>query len=351
MDQIPAEIEAAVRAEASGARGYAGGLGDVYRRARRRRNRQVAGAFAAVLALAGAGFLLRPETRHVAVVTPVVPSVSAPTAVPAQRLLLLDAVGIYHVDRGPEVGPLGGASMVGELIGDSGIIAHEVTGADSWDRSVGLRDGRIVALGPHDRAVNLVVTRPDGRIEVQRNVRHPGESVTLVAADSTSAYLWRPAGLVQHDLGSGSESVLVERAELGVPSTPDGAADVVGHRFVLSLASTPCSLRWLFEEGTTVTMPLRGVSCAHVTGLRLSPDATRVAVAYRTADLTLGLAAVRLADGAVLTDQKFAPPASDKSSVSMSLAWPDDTTLRAAILPVGTGGSQEITALRFVVGP
>ncbi|GIM90840.1 hypothetical protein Ato02nite_026330 [Paractinoplanes toevensis] len=347
-----------MRAEAISAPGYSGGLGDVYRRARRRRNRQVAGAFAAVLALAGAGFLLRPETRHVAVVPPVAPSVSAPAVVPAQRLLMLDGPGIYHVTGGPQVQL--GASEFGELTVSRGFAIHRVTGADSWDRYVGLRDGRIVALGPHGPTpgtdvtgpdINLVVTRADGRIEVKRNVRHPGESVALVAADSTSAYLWRPAGLVQHDLGSGSEHVLVERDRLGVPSTLDGAADLVGRRFVVSLASAPCSLRWLFDEGTTVTMPLRGVPCAHVNGLRLSPDATRIAVAYRTTDLTVGLAVLRLSDGAVLADRKFARPPSGKSSMPVGLAWQDDSTLLAAILPVGTGGTQKVNLLTVAVSP
>jgi hypothetical protein len=369
MHEIPTEIDAAVRTEAAEARGYTGGLDNVYRRARQRRRRQVAGAFTAViavLALAGTGVLLRPGRQHALVVPPAgttsPPSVAAAPP-PAQRLLLSSAIGVYRVGVGPSI-TLGGASQVGELLPGDQIAARKVIGADSWDRSIGLPDGRIVALGPHDLLpgkkrsdgphvegleVNLVVTGADGRVQVQRNVRKTGEGVALLAADRTAAFLWRPAGLVMHDLGSGSERVVVTRTELGVSSPLDGslsASDLVDRWLVISPASSPCSLT-LFTDGgaTPQLLPVRGVGCEYVNGLRLSPDADRVAVSYQTTSLTTGIAILGISDGTVLGNWQFAEVSGAKKAAAVDMAWQDNMTLRSVAYPVGAGGTQPITPL------
>ncbi|MEU4236235.1 hypothetical protein [Actinoplanes sp. NPDC026619] len=376
MDEIPRSVDTAVRAEASRAGGYSGSLDIVYLRVRRRRRRHVAGAFAAVvavLAVAGAGALFRPAPRPAPLVVPPVAPTTPPVSLApaAQPLLLADAAGTYHLPNGPTV-TLGGDSRVGELIPQEGVpggftlVTHQVVGADSWDRSVAWPDGWIVALGPHDLApgknrpdgvnvtdleINLVVLRRDGHVELKRNVRRAGEGVALLTADRAAAYLWRPAGLVMHSLASGAEHVEFTPQQLGVPGTLDGsiaAADLVRHQLVVSRAAAPCSLLRL-TGGVSATLPVRGVGCASVNALRLSPDAGRVAVVYQTAGLATGVAVLSTADGTVLANQEIPPIDGAKMSASANVAWQDDTTLIGAAYPVGDDGTQVIAPLRITM--
>jgi hypothetical protein len=367
MNEMSRDVEAAVRAAARAATGYAGALDDVYKRARRRRRRRAAASFGAVAALlttAGVGVALQRSPAPPPLLPQ--PAASVPVPEPAQRLLLTGAVGTYRSGGAPAV-RLGAGQPVGELLPDGRIRGHEVAGADSWDRSVGLPDGRIVALGPLDTMpgveredgadvaglkINLVVTGTSGAVEVQRDVRRKGEPVSLLTATGTTAYLWRPAGLVAHDLAAGTERVLVSRRALGVPGVLNGsieAADLAGDRLVFSRASDPCAPSVLDVRSGAVVGNLRMsiVDCAGVSGLRLSPDGATVAVVYRTSDMdsAVRLALVRTTGAAVLSDSDVAgtePAAVPKHNkqVMVDLAWRDDRTLRAVVVPVATDAQE-----------
>jgi hypothetical protein len=379
MEQIPREVEAAVRAAANTTGGYAGGLDDVYRRARRRRARRttvVAAGAATVLALVGVGLAVRPSApQRQTTLTPPPASSSAPAAAPAQRLILTGAIGTYQVENAAAT-KLGSDRRIGELLPDGRIATHPVVGDDSWDRFIGLADGRVVALGPHDTMpgvqrqdgpdvtgleINLVVTDAGGAIQVKRDVRRVGEGVAMLTADSTTAYLWRKAGLVAHDLGSGTERVLATPKALGVPGVLDGsiqAADLVGHRLVLARAAAPCTLPVLDtgDNRTVGQIRLASLGCTYVSAVRISPGGDRVAVTYDTAGGALGtrLAVVSTADGAVLADQKIdmterGPKAKRVDQMIVDLAWQDDRVLRGAVVPIGEG-TQQLAAFQISTG-
>jgi hypothetical protein len=364
MDEMPRDVETAVRAAARAAGGYTGALDDVYRRARRRRSRQAAagfGAVAALLTVVGVGVASQRAPSTPAPVPPA--AVSAPAPEPAQRLLLTGATGSYRTAGSPAL-KLGNGDPVGELRPDGRLVGHDVVGADSWDRSIGLPDGRTVALGPVDTApgadrkdgvdvaglkINLVVAGADGAVQLQRDVRRKGESVALLTASGTTAYLWRPAGLITHDLVSGAERVLVSRKALGVTDVFDGsveAADLVGERLVVSRSSDPCEPAILdTRTGAAVTtLRFSDLDCKWVTGLRLSPDGATAAVVYQTSDVDSGfrIAVARIAGAAVLTDREVPatarkPTAKQDQQVLTDVAWQDDRTLSVVAVPIGAG--------------
>lgn len=366
MNQIPYEVDAAVRALSRTAGAYPGELEGVYRRARQRRTRRLAATvtFAGVAATAvTAGVVLPPSPSPSPAPPPVAAAAtSAAAAEPAQRLLLRGASGSYR-SASAAVLRLGGAANVGEIRADGRLLRHAVVGADGWDRSVGLADGRIVALGPRDTMpgverpdgvdvtglkINLVVTGPGGAIRTERDVRRTGEPVALLTADTTTAYLWRPTGLVAHDLATGAERLLVSRKALGVPGILDGsieAADLVGGRLVTSRTSTPCEVSVLDTGPDTIVagLQLPGSNCRAVTGLQLSPAATTVAITYQVPDFTAGyrIALVRIRDGATLVDRAITGTARAASAkheqVLVDVAWQDDRTLRGVVVPIGPG--------------
>jgi hypothetical protein len=377
MDRIPQDVTEAVRVVATAARGYPGDLADVHRRARRRRNRQVVLSAAAVVAVAagavvGAGQWRQPPPPLPAAATSapalaVSPSTTPAVAQPVQPLILDDAVGAYRAPAGGTV-ELGGDSRIGELLPDGTIVAHEVVGSRGWERLVVLPDGSQVAFGSHDLKpgddrpdgpnvtgleYRLVVTGPDGRIRVQRDLRRQGEPVILVAAHETSAYLWRPAGLVMHDLATGKEQLVVSGIRLGLGKVFGELrlTDMQGSWLAVTRMQDECVPR-VFDVTTgrlIAKLSLAGTRCLAVSDLRLSPISTPeravLAVAYdlETADhlLESRVALIEVATGRRLADHEVASVAT-KSSPGISLAWQDERTLRGASYPVDPAGVGEV---------
>lgn len=365
MEEIPRDIRTVVRAEASSRAAYSSDLTAVRQRAGRRRRRTTLAAAAGVLAVvAGAGAAVT-LNRPAPGTAPTAAQEVAPTGMPArtppaQRLLLQGAVGFYRTAAMKSAVRLGGRDHVGEVLPTLQMRRHRVQGAGNWDRAVGLPDGRIVALGPRDLQpgvertdgpdvtgleTNLVVVDKTGRLETTRDVRRRGEAVALVSATDTTAYLWRPAGLVAHDLRTGAERVAVPRVRLGVtavPGAPVEAADVGGNLLVLARAQDPCTPA-VFDlgSGEVVTdAPMARLGCTAVTGLRISPAADRVAVTYlagRTGDQRLAVAGT--ADGAILSDT-LVRPAAGKEQPLVEVGWLSSREVRALVVPVGPGTHQ-----------
>jgi hypothetical protein len=161
-----------------------------------------------------------------------------------------------------------------------------------------------------------------------------------VAATGTTAYLWRPQGLVAYDLTSGLERLVItspaREAPEDDPADPPVAADVVGERLVVSRPADPC--RPMLLDLTSLSglrdLPLTSLGCASVTGLRLSPSGGRLAVTYRDA-AGPRVAVLNTEDGAVLADQRVT------SGTTADVAWQDDRNLRGVAIQV----SPEATVL------
>ncbi|WP_430783694.1 hypothetical protein [Actinoplanes sp. G11-F43] len=307
MDTIPQQVTEAVRAVADATRPYPGDLADVRRRARRRKRRQTgfaAAAAMAVLAVAGVVVTGGPGSGP-----DVLPAASADAAaeVRLQRLFL---------DGAARPARLTGESGMAEIIGSGTLTIHDVTGTERWDRVVGLPDGTMVAAGGFgDRAVlgraaplpadqveyRLVVTEPDGRPRLERDVRRAGETVSLLTATASTAYLWRPSGLVAHDLATGSERPVVSAKALGLAKVPAGAADLTGDRLALARGGDGCVVRILDGPAATpaAELPVTG-DCERITRIRLSPDGRMVAVVHQGATAIPGVTVFRIGDGAVL---------------------------------------------------
>ncbi|MEU8244307.1 hypothetical protein AB0C07_39135 [Actinoplanes missouriensis] len=371
-DRIPQDVDTLVREAAGAMPGYGGDFADLPRIARRQRRRRTAGTVAAavaVLAVAGIGVTVdrgpdRTVSPPAATSSPDQPPTVAPGPAGAQRLMLDGANGTYQTFETSNTHTtltdttLSGATRVGEMTVDGTwkLTTHEVVGADGWDRFVGLADGRIVALGPDDTlpgvqredgpdveglTINLVVTGPDGRVLQSRDVREPGEPVALLGATERYAYLWRPAGLVEHDLATGAEQVRVTPGQLGVTGFFDGriaAADLVGDRLVIVRQESPCVV-FVFDVATGAELTghdLAGnATCERIVGLRLSPDTSEIAVAYRDGDM-LEVTVMDAAGGA-LSDSTDVPVGADlKQEPAIAVSWVDERTLRGAAY--GTGG-------------
>jgi hypothetical protein len=376
MERIPQDMAEVVRVAAGAARGYPGDLADIHRRARRFRIRQmVLSATAVVAVVAGAGVgvgLLRqpePALPPAATGEPVigaVPSVAPttgpdtvpPARGPVQHLVLRDAAGTYAAPGG-EPAEVGGEIRLAEVLPDGTLVTHDVVGSRNWERLVVLADGSLVALGSHDTRpgakrtdgpdvtgveYRLVVTHPDGKVRIQRDVRKQGEPVVLVTATATTAYLWRPAGLVSHDLVTGKEKTLVRRASVQL-----GAADSLrfidlsGNRLAIARLRDECVPR-VYDVTTgrlVAEVPLTGSGCVAVTDMRLSPDSATLAVVYdRTGENGLESVAdqIRIADGKVLNGQLDLAQGFGKTPPAISVAWENDKTLRGAVYPVGAAG-------------
>ncbi|GIE94309.1 hypothetical protein [Paractinoplanes rishiriensis] len=364
MDQIPAPVETAVRTAAQAAPGYRGDLDSVYRRARARRQRLIATAagVAVLITAAGVGLAQRRPAPPVTVLPATQPVVKP---APAQRLLLSGAVGTYRTD-GAAV-RLGGRDRVGEILPDGTLAGHPVQGADGWDRTVGLPDGRLVALGPRDLMpdverpdgpdiegleYNLVVAAPDGAVQLSRDVRVKGEAVTLLTATAETAWLWRPAGLYSHDLATGTESLAVPRKTLGIAQVFDGStqfADLNGDRLIVAADSTRCAPKVLDIGQPVRPLPLALADCSTIANLRLSPDGNVVAVTYLTRQLIPHVALVRIADGRVLADQ--APSiASSSLGWGMDVVWPDNRSVTVVTYPVEPSGTYRLKPTTITTG-
>jgi hypothetical protein len=375
MDRIPQDVTDAVRVVAAAAPGYPGDLADVHRRARRRRNRQTVVSAVAVLAvLAGGGAGMAMWRGAASPIAPAAPAARVPSITPApsitpvpvsqaQPLILDDAFGVYRVPGGPEM-ELGGDRRAGELQADGSLFGYPVVGSRGWEKVVRLPDGGIVAFGSHDTMpgvertdgpdvigleYRLVVTGADGRVRIQRDLRRKDEPVMLLTADATTAYLWRPEGLIAHDLDTGTEQVVVKRTAVGIGRVFGELrhSDLSAGRLAVASVKTECLPR-VFDLATgrlTAEVRLDRSTCIAVNRMRLSPDGSTLAVAYQYKStgkrIPAAVALIRLSDGAVLDRQERIGMV-DGVSLAVSLAWQDDRTLRGAEYPVAAGGVSEV---------
>ncbi|MBB2940956.1 hypothetical protein FB565_000660 [Actinoplanes lutulentus] len=338
MDRIPHDIETLIRDVAQAEPGYGGDFADIPRRARRHRNRQMTAAFAgvaAVIAVVGIGVSVNRAPDRTPV-NPPAATTAAPLPTGAQRLMLNGADGSYRTfENATPIYTEFGGTQVGEFTVDSTwqMRKHQVVGADRWDRFAGLADGSIVAIGPQGSKTNLVVAGPDGTVRQTREVGKAGEKVTLVSATSEYAYLWRPSGLVEHTLNAGGERVLVTPEQLDVTDFFDGqiyGADVENGKLALTRKSNPCVVEFVAldtpSEAEMVSLD-GNATCDRIISLRLSPDASEVAIAYvddagpeiTLMDVTTGA----LSDG---TSVDIDPYHSEDPIVAIS--WVDAKTLR-----------------------
>jgi hypothetical protein len=290
VDRIPHDVETLVRDAAQAPLGYGGDFADIPRIARRQRNRQTAAVFAgvaAVLAVVGAGVAVQRGPDR-APVNPPAATTNAPTPAGAQRLMLNGADGSYRTfENGTQKYTTLGNEQVGEFTVDGSWQwrLHQVVGADRWDQFIGRPDGSTVALGPKGPATFLVVAGPGGSVELSRDVAKPGEKVALVGATEEYAYLWRPAGLVEHTLNAGGERVLITNEQLEITGFDDGqllAADLENEHLVIVRKAQPCAVE-VFDlakpaEADIFSMDEGHHTCLKITAVRVSPDASRIAM-------------------------------------------------------------------------
>ncbi|MCY1139224.1 hypothetical protein OWR29_14590 [Actinoplanes sp. Pm04-4] len=345
MDQIPRDIELAVRAAAEDSKGYAGELPGVYRRARRRARRRVtavASAFVVLAGLVGGGLVVR---QRQAAYEPAV----APPA-PAQRLILSGVAGEYEAPQNlPTPVRLGGNLQIGEVSADDHLITHSVVGGGSYDRSIGLPDGRLVSLGPRSGGAMLLTVQSLGGETQQRDIRQMAEPVALAAADAATAYLWRPHGLYAHDLAGGLERLVISSAMLDVSEADPGAAldaaDVVGDRLIIAGKSRSCRplLLGIDPPGGVRFLPLTSLGCSRVTDLRLSPSTNRLAVTYTKAAGGVRVAVLSTEDGAILADREVATA----STCQVRIAWLNERVVRGVTVPPRSPEPQELSLFRI----
>ncbi|MEV0900223.1 hypothetical protein [Actinoplanes sp. NPDC049802] len=378
METIPQDVTETVRAVAGAAPGYPGDLTDVYARAHRRRGRRTAlSAVAVVAVIAGAvaGVAIQRQQDPLSGTGVVAPAGSTgperttgPGAgPPGQHLILRAAAGDYRGTGGTAV-KLGGETAIGELLPDGEVIGHRVVGARNWEQLVLLPDGGAVAFGSHDTEpgiertdgpnvsgleYRLVVTDPDGRIEVQRNVRKQGEPAMLVAARKDTAYLWRPAGLVMHDIPTGKERLVAAKSAVGLSQVFGDLryTDMSGAWLAVSRMRDECVPRVYDITGVRLAAEIPLTGCTAVTDMRLSPDSATLAVAYDEdtgSGLRAVLALIRVTDGKVLKQQELSG-ADGKTSPMVSIAWSDSRTLRGAVYPVGAAGVSEVTGFTATI--
>ncbi|MGK5682713.1 hypothetical protein [Actinoplanes sp. URMC 104] len=349
MDRIPSDIEVAVRAVGESSKGYAGELSAVYRRARRRRRTHRAAAALTAVAVA-AGLVGGFAVRHQVKARPFQPAVDR---VPAtQRLLLSHADGRYVLAQGHgETVVLNAAEQVGELGPDDRLVTHPVRSGARYEKTVGLPDGRLVSLGPRDNTDGVLVTDDamlltvdtPGGATLQRDVRRAGEPVSLLSADATTAYLWRPEGIAAYDLASGLERLVMSSDSLELPADDPAAAvdaaDLLGDRLVIAGENRSCRPLLLNLPALQALrfLPLTELGCRWVEGLRLSPSTGRVAVTYRVKPGALRVAVLSTEDGAVLADREVATLDGKVLDVTVDVAWQDERTVRGVVVPRSAG--------------
>lgn len=364
MNSVPDKVADVVRAAAAATADYRGEIDGVYRRWRRRRRRQVGAAFTGLTVVVGLGAFVPTfaerlplgGSSQMGTVTAPGAHTSAPKV--AQRLLLDGAHGRYTANDGSVV-RLSNDTRVGELMPDGRVVTHDVVGAGGWDKVVGLPDGRLVVLGTTDLmpgvtrkdgagvegvAINLQVISSDGTVLLTRDVRKVGQPVSILTATATTAYLWRPSGLIAHDLASGIERIALPAGTIGA-SPADGsleAADLVGDRLALLKEADSCHPAILdFESGALISRAsLAAIGCGRATGARLSPNGQTLAVTYSrptspgSANNQTRIALVRVTDGEILRDQSAQPDQHAAAGHSdlpfVVMAWQDNHTLRLA---------------------
>jgi hypothetical protein len=386
METIPRDVTEAVRAAAGTVPGYRGSLDGVRRRARRRRNRQVAFSTAAVVAvLAAAGIGVTVQRERPAPYLPALPGQAG------DRLILDRASGTYLTARGGTVELNSSGGLIGELLPGGELVTHRAAGGSACPSVTTLPESGFAAVclsdvnprvpssdvplpsgspsamrpsfgsssgSPPAVAFTLVVTGADGAARLRRELRGDGQ-VDLLRATATTAYLWRPAGLVAHDLATGAEEPVIAAGKLGVTGVFDGsirAADLAGDRLAVATARDGCAVTILAGGRELTRLSLDARDCGSITGVRLSPDGSAVAVVSRVATTTiqlpdgspgplLGIDVLRIADGAVLARGSAAAvdsrgtgagggPAPDPE---VSLAWRDDHTVHGVAYRTGAG--------------
>jgi hypothetical protein len=157
-----------------------------------------------------------------------------------------------------------------------------------------------------------------GAVVSSRDVRIRGEHVALLGVTGDVAYLARKAGVVAHDLVTGTERLVVPLT-LGVSSGDQAGSTAV-----------------LLAEGTLVVVDLaagretnRFALPGYRGSLRLSPDARSLAVvSLQGSDETVEVRDV--ATGAVTATRPLRRDVRTFSSRATGLAWTDLTTVRAA---------------------
>ena len=359
MNDIPSDLAEAVRHAAAAVPDERHSLADVHRRRRRHQRRRVATvAGVAVLAVAAGVPLLvnrsGPAPEPFATASATVP-VTVPAG-PAQRLLLGN--GYYVIGNVGVRGPRG----IAEVDASGGLFTRPVLNLDSADSVVGLPDGRLVMLGPvdlkpgvsredgpnvTDLAIRLVVTTAaGGGPEYEENVRIVGETVRLIGATATGAYLLRDGKRVAfHEFGSGTERPMPAASSTVVAAGDPDRFDVSvqGDRLLLTEVADDGSARLRVHDlatgadllGGPVTVGAPGTA---VRAVRLSPDGRHVAVGLASQTEYM-LATVPVAAAPRVRNTVLGSTGDNRKAPGdvQGIAFTDDRTVRVAwyVLPPG----------------
>lgn len=334
MNQIPDELAEAVRRAATVPMAYPADPREVERRWRRQRKRRITTAAAGTGALLAIGVAVVPTLAGRGPDGPPAapPAAQAPAvAVPAQRLLLGGG--------GPAIS-LGVGNTVAELLPDSSTRPRRLPALDGWNRILAMPDGGLVGLGYDKAGPRLVVLSPTGTVQSDRAVA--GQPVRLVAATTLVAYLWRPSGLVAHELTTGRERTVLAAAAVGAlpDHLPTDRLDVVAGKLVVGgTPGNPCRLRVIdLSSGRASEFGLAPLDCAGIAMVRVSPDGRRVAVGYlrSAAGVPARIAVVGLDGGTIEGDAAVGPPSAAGSTAipkqPAAIAWQDDHRVRAAVV-------------------
>jgi hypothetical protein len=235
----------------------------------------------------------------------------------------------------------------------------------------------------------LVVVEASGSVGTSRQVRVRCQALSLVGAETDTAYLLRDSRLVAHDLATGDERVLVDSpglvragARVGVAgdavvSVRPAQGDLENGCTALAAGATPEASSvpgpqvavtvWDLTTGDTAAAgyELPGTSCLDYPGpVRVSPDGHHAAIAYLHHDrdgaeerFQLRVVVVDLDTGAVVADRTVLADTADLGTVFdygpsrvgsshgaiAGLAWSDEATLRVGWYEVPAAGVHWIT--------